>query len=59
MERDLEQSIKLAKEGLLPAQLDSLGRRLRDQDDPPGPTSLDDPDDLPEAFQDVDEWDDE
>lgn len=49
LRRLLEESIKLAQEHQLPQQIkrDSLGRKLADLDDD-GPTSLDDPDTLPE-----------
>lgn len=47
LQKQLELSIKLAQERMLPSQLrrDSLGRRLRDVD-ADIPTSLDDPGDL-------------
>ena len=48
LQRKLEESIKLAKERLLPSQVkqDSLGRKLKDMDKDL-PTALDDPNDLP------------
>lgn len=49
LQRKLEESIKLARRGMLPSQQpkeDSLGRKLRDLE-ADMPTSLDDPDDLP------------
>lgn len=49
LQRKLEESIKLARQSMLPAQIkrDALGRKLAalDRD---GPTALDDPDTLPE-----------
>lgn len=49
MQRQLEESIRLAKERALPSQIkqDALGRRLRNADKDDRPTALDDPDTLP------------
>lgn len=47
LQRQLEESLRLAKLRQLPVQKDALGRRLEEMDRT-GPTALDDPDTLPE-----------
>lgn len=47
LQRQLEESVRLAKLRQLPVQKDALGRRLEKLEHD-GPTALDDPDTLPE-----------